>query len=164
MQLHSFCYCCWSSAARHGAYTYRCFVSPVRFHWRKLILHLQVLISWLQFLDQGWDLVSTSLSTGAPSGAHLYTYCACFHGLCEFICVLAVLCLEGLGSLVPYIPLTLSKIPLPQRFLSFKGKDLIVTSHLSLSVLWSLALCIMSGCGSIYLFPYITERSFPDDG
>lgn len=47
--------------------------------------------------------------------------------------------------------------PLLQSTLSPKGRDLIDTSHLGLSISRSLMLCTLSGCGSLYLFPSTSE-------
>ena len=74
--------------------------------------------------------------------------------------------LEGPGSLLP--PFTLALItfllPLLQTSLNPKEKDLMETFLLGLSVPWSLSLCIMSGCGCLYLFPSAAEGTFSDDG
>lgn len=41
-------------------------------------------------------------------------------------------------------------LPLPQSSLSLKGRDLIETSQEELSILWSLILCTLTNCGSLY--------------
>lgn len=38
------------------------------------------------------------------------------------------------------------------------------TFSLEMIIPRSLTLCIISGCGSLYLFSFVVERSFSDDG
>ena len=71
--------------------------------------------------------------------------------------------LEGLVSLVtPSGSYTLSAYS-ASGSLNTVERDLMETSHLGLSVLRYLTLCIMSGCGSLYLFPSAAGGSFSED-
>lgn len=73
--------------------------------------------------------------------------------------------LEGLVSLVPYTPLppTLSapsSMGFPETWAEGFDGDIPFRAECS----WSLVLPIMSGCGSLYLFPSAATGSFSDDG
>ena len=56
----------------------------------------------------------------------------------------------GIGRVFPFLKIT-------NEVLKEKG-------HLGLSIPRSLTLCILSGCGSLYLFPSAAGGSFSDDG
>ena len=61
-------------------------------------------------------------------------------------------------ALISYCPpsppaLTSFLSPHPQGSLSLKGRGLMETSYLELSLPKSLTLCTLSGCGSLYFFP-----------
>jgi hypothetical protein len=75
---------------------------------------------------------------------------------------------EGLGFFGVPCPLcllhTLFLSPLLWGSLSAEGRNLMETSHLRLSVARSPTLCIMSGSGSLYMFPSTVERWLSDDG
>ena len=64
--------------------------------------------------------------------------------------------LEGLVSLIPPSPLTLTRF-LPPLVGFSEGRDLMETSYLGLSVSWSLTFCIISGYG--YLFHLLQEEA-----
>ena len=53
---------------------------------------------------------------------------------------------------------------LPQSSLSPKGEDLMEISLLRLSDPKSFTFCILSSCGSLYLFPYSAGENVSDDG
>ena len=74
--------------------------------------------------------------------------------------------LEGLVSFCLPLPLALTFFlpPLTWGSMSPEGQDLMKISHLGLSVPRPLTLWILSGCGSLYLFPDTAARSFSDDG
>lgn len=64
--------------------------SPIRLHWRKLILPLPVVINFNFLLDQGRDTMSTSpFQCGTPSGFKLCRSCLNFHSISEIICICA---------------------------------------------------------------------------
>lgn len=74
--------------------------------------------------------------------------------------------LEELVLLVPSVlsgSYTLLR-PRPQGSLGPERRDLMETFYLELSIPRSLALCILSGCGSLYLFPSAARGSFSNDG
>lgn len=60
--------------------------------------------------------------------------------------------LKGLIFLMSFISCSYILPCLPQHFLSPEWRDLMETYHLKLRVQWSLTLCTMYGCGSLYLF------------
>lgn len=65
--------------------------SPIRLHWRKLILPLPVVINFNFLLDQGRDTMSTSpFQCGTPSGFKLCRSCLNFHSISEIICICAI--------------------------------------------------------------------------
>jgi hypothetical protein len=70
-------------------------------------------------------------------------------------------------ALSPWCPLTtpvftLFLLPLPQWSLNPSVKKVMETSNLGPSIPGSLTLCMMSGRGSIYLFPSASGGSFSD--
>lgn len=78
----------------------------------------------------------------------------------------ALLCLEGFDSLVSYTPsgpYILSASPIP-GFPEPWGNNLMYTACLELSGARCYNLCILSNCGSLYLFPFAEEGCFSDDG
>lgn len=129
------------------------FVSLVRLLWRNLNFHLQVVINWRQFLDQGWEHVSTSpFSFRTPSGAYPWRPCVCFFSICEFLCVLTVLIYSALFSWC--IPSSLAfyifTSPLLQGSLIPEGRALMGTSIRGL-VFQDLFLSILSGYQSLFV-------------
>lgn len=75
--------------------------------------------------------------------------------------------LESLIFLVPSMPsdsyILHHILPLLQGFLSIERRDLIETSHLGQSIPRSLTLHIISGRGSLYLFPFDARGILSDD-
>ena len=65
--------------------------------------------------------------------------------------------------LQPLLAVTLFMPPLPWGFLSPQGRDLVNITNVGLSVSSSLSL-LMSGCGSLYLFPSPAGGIFFGDG
>lgn len=92
--------------------------------------------------------------------------CACRLNLCRYIKALILLILRTLFSWCPSSPLPLSFFPppLPQGSLSPEGRDWMEISYLGPSLQRCVILCIMSGCGCLYLFPLAAEGKFSDDG
>ena len=74
--------------------------------------------------------------------------------------------LEGLVFLVSSICSGLHPFSASSSYvsLSSKGRDLMVTSHVGLSIPMSLDLSIMSSCGSPYLFLSVAGGSLSEDG
>lgn len=103
------------------------------------------------FSSQFWDLTCADL--------------CCRHSLCEFIGVPALFYLEGLGFLVLSTPLALRLFlsPLLPSSLSPEGRDSMETRHLGLSILRSLTLYILSGCGSPHLSPSAAQGRLSED-
>jgi hypothetical protein len=105
--------------------------------------------------------VSTSpLSAGTPFALDLCRPCGCCHSLCEFMSVSLAVC-----PWYPRSPLapTLFLSPLPQGSLSPKGRDLMKTSHLGLSIPKSLTLSTLPAVG-LCIVSSGTGRCFSDDG
>lgn len=71
-------------------------------------------------------------------------------------------------ALLPGFPSSLSALELSvshlQDSLSPKDRKLMEAFHLGMSVPRPLALCILSGCGSLCLFSSAEGGSFSDDG
>jgi hypothetical protein len=90
--------------------------------------------------------------------------------ICEFICVICeFICVASrrscfLGVFYSLLILTISLPPLPQSFLGPQGRDLLVTSHLGLSLPRSIILFTVSGCGPLYLFLSMAGGNFSDYG
>ena len=85
--------------------------------------------------------------------------------LCELMWALLMLIS---GPLFTWCPpstqaLTLFLTPLSQDSLSRKGRELMETPHLGLSVPGYLTPCIISGYGFLYLFPSAVVGHFSDD-
>lgn len=112
-----------------------------------------------------WAGPTSSLNMESQSGPYLckpFGYC---HSLCEFICILVLLCLEGLLFLVfsillgPYklysFYLFIYRIPLGVR-----GRDSL--DRLGLSVPMSPTLYTLFNCDCIYL-SWTEEGTFFDD-
>lgn len=83
-----------------------CLVSPLRFHWRKQISHLQMVINLKYLLGQGWELWSISLRTWTTCRADQNRPCTGCHSL--WVPVLALLCVKGPVSWCPSSPLPLT--------------------------------------------------------
>lgn len=111
-------------------------------------------------LEMGLCVSTSPLRSWILSG--IASSSACCHSLCEFICALIVLIYKALLTCPPS-PLALTLLP-PPEFPELCGEgDLIETLHLQ-QVFQALSLCILSGSGSLYLFPSVPRRSFSDDG
>lgn len=74
-------------------------IYPIIFHLRKLIFPFPWGRNCKQLYLQGCNPVFTSLSFGTLCSLNLCRFYVFFHGLCEFICALALLCLEYIVSL-----------------------------------------------------------------
>lgn len=137
-----FVLCWWSSTAGHEVHSYMVFVHPVRLCWRKQIFPLQAIINWIYLLGQGQRLVSIS---HLSSWSHLTSTAgpAYAASLCEFICVSALLCLEGLIHFLDVFHLFWLLYSLPlllQSSLNPQEEGLVESSHLGLIVPRSLNL------------------------
>lgn len=114
-------------------------------------LLLSIVVSfWVRDRSMYLLLLALGPQLVQPCAGHV-VHCFC---LCKFICEVILLCLEGPICLVTSIPSgsyilstsSLAGFPEP------KEEGLIEASHLRLSVPMSLnSLCVLSGCGSLYL-------------
>ena len=92
--------------------------------------------------------------------------CACCLSLCEIKRTSIILTRRVLFSWCLPSPLILHSFfspPLSQGSLSCEGRDLMETSFLGLTILRSLILYIVFGCGSLFLFLVAAEGSFSYD-
>jgi len=104
------------------------------------------------------------LSMQETTGPDLYRCCACFQcgwALCEFICLLVLLCLQGLVSMVPSILSGSCSFCLLFCTVSDTLHNLVETSFLGLNILWSLTFCLCSDYG--YFFSSARGQTFFDD-
>jgi hypothetical protein len=62
---------------------------PVKFPWRKINCHFQVVINWRMLLNERWGMYPFffPFSSRTPFGADLGRFCAFYLSLCKFICV-----------------------------------------------------------------------------
>lgn len=99
----------WMSIDGDQGYPCEWFLSPVRFIWEtnkqtKLNFNFQVVISCREILGQGWCMFQHLSVLGPYLGQTHAGLCSCCHCECELICSSLVLCLEGLDSLLSFIP------------------------------------------------------------
>ena len=120
----------------------------VKFPWWKLIIHVQV----LSIGDSFWarDGVCVHFSFQLQD----LIWWRSMQDLSSYVC-LSWCIWKTLFPWYPPYPLTFTLFlaSLPQNSLSPKGRELMETCHLGLSVPESLILCLTSGSGSPYLFP-----------
>ena len=135
------------------------FVSLVRSPWREILI-----CKWLSIGVR--HISASTFSSRTPSVADTWRPCACCLSLCKLICAL-VLCLEGLVSLVAFIPsgsYTLSACsssgfpdPWGEAFdgdIPFRTECSKVSRSLHIVCLW------LPG----FFPPFAADRSFSDDG
>ena len=121
---------------------------------------------WLWLGDCFWSkdrpCAHFYISSRNPSDADPIWPCACSPSLC-WIHMWWSCWLEGLVGV--FHPVWLLYF-LHFLFLGFSGnpRDLMKTSHLGVSVPRFLTLCMLSGCGSLYLFLPTAQESFSEDG
>jgi hypothetical protein len=152
---------CWASSFEHS---YSLFLL-----WNFLVENCIFICKWLSVGDYSelemWACSTSPMVSINPLGPVPWRACACCCSLWILLCAI-LLCLKDLFPCCHsfLLALTLFWVPVLQSFLSPERRDLIVKSHLGLSVLKSFTLYTFSSCESLYSFLSATRGSFFDDG